>query len=413
MIRAEELMRDLPSGALRDLAIAWSTAASPMAIASAMRGPKTAERVLAVCVTPVMREDLLLLCANPFDPVAHDEVVEAAPLQRLAVLHEREDGQLHVNADIALSVLRELPLEFGFAATLLARLPESARIAVGRAVEVGPRPNHVDSVLDIAASIADPDALMRRVARLTNSDREVLRLALEQGELPDDLDALSPNAPPPLVELEPGAAGDAGLVFRYTHLASGVEQRPVVPLELLEVLPRILEQVPPPPDPVAAKARRRATGQRRAPAKKRDTVEMEQSGQSRATSASSSGKIPNDTLHRRPLDPREASASASGIHSLDPIAQSGSMSVFRDPRSSVSAMTASGAMTPYRLGRVKVIRGASAIVDLETAKVADAAMRDTALAGDVLEIASESLVVLRPGVDARAWAELCALRLGL
>jgi hypothetical protein len=59
------------------------------------------------------------------------------------------------------------------------------------------------------------------------------------------------------------------------------------------------------------------------------------------------------------------------------------------------------------------IQAASAIIDVETAKVAAAVKDDAELAESVLEIVADSLVVLRPDVDAQKWAETCALRLGL
>lgn len=417
MIRAEAILKDAQQERVRALAQAWSAAPSPAAVAAAMRGPEAAKRALAACSTPVMREDLLLLCANPFDPVAYDEVVDAPPFVAIGLLEETEPATLHVNVDIALAAVRSLPLEFGFAATLVARLSDDERTALGRAVEIGPRPSVIEALLDIAASIADPDALMRRVARLTDSQREIVRTALSLGELPDDLDAFPLDAAPPTVTVAEGAAGKLGLVFQYEHLPSGVRSRPVVPLELAEVLPGILEQVPPPPETVAAKARRRPT--RRAPRKKKTSTEsMEQSGSGAQVRSGASSVFPGDSVNfrSRPADSvmrRAADPSKSGAHPNDTLTQSGGMSALRDSLATSAAMTASGAMTPYRLGRVKSVRPASAIVDVETAKVAEAVLRDTTLAGDVLEVKAESLVILRAGVDARAWAERCALRLGL
>ena len=59
----------------------------PAAILAAMRSPDVAERLQRVCESALMLEDLALLCANPFAPVAEDELVEAAPFAEIGRAH--------------------------------------------------------------------------------------------------------------------------------------------------------------------------------------------------------------------------------------------------------------------------------------------------------------------------------------
>lgn len=412
MIRAEDHLRDVPSATISAFAKTWTTAASPMAIASAMRSEKAKDTVFRTATTPVMREDIFLLCANPHDAVADDEVVDPEALTKCGFL-VRVDDELFVNADVALTLIATTPVEYGFAATLVARLSEADRMAVGRGVQIGPRPSPIDAILDISASLTDEAAIMRRVARLPDSHRAVLREALSLGELPDETDGFPLDAAPPTVVPEPGPAGEAGLVFRVAHEEAGLAPRPVIPLELMEVLPRLLSQVPPPPEPVAAKPRRRGTS-RRSSVKKRAADSSAPVALESSAATSSANRMGPDVVTRRAHESATgAAASGSGIASMDPMTQSGNISVLRESLRPGKSMTASGAMTPYRLGRVRSIQPAAAIVDLETAKVAEAAQKDPRLSEDILDVISESLVVLRAGVNAREWAEQCALRLGL
>src|SRR5690606_4645325 len=120
--------------------------------------------------------------------------------------------------------------------------PERATAA--RAMSIGPRPSWVDTVLDTAAEATSRDKVMVQLAHLRDTDRAVLREALELGDLPDDLDELDLSAEPPRVSLDPGAAGQRGLVFRVDVPAAGLTDRPVIPLELAEHLQALLDQVP-------------------------------------------------------------------------------------------------------------------------------------------------------------------------
>ena len=416
-MRAQELLSTLEPPALRKLATALKAdSADQAAIADAMRSVRAGAALMRACTSAVMREDVALLCANPFDTVAVDELVEPSAFTAIGFLIQNAAGEYEVNLDMALSAIRQTPLEFGFFPTLLARLSDAERIKTAKSLEIGPRPTIVDHILDISAALTDPAKLMRTVARLRESEREVVLDALALGELPDELDGFPLDSPAPTVTLDPGAAGRFGLVFWFEHEASGVEARPVVPLEIVETLARALEQVPPPPEVVAAKARKRPGTTTRRPRKKAEEPTpapvpdaLAQSGSGRAV----------DAVFRRAS---ELAPSGANNPFRDPLAGSGGMPRATGPGSRlagsggmapVDPLSTSSANSPFRLGRVSSIRAASAIVDVETAKVAEAVLGDPELASSVLEVVSESLVVLRVGVNARDWAEDCALRLGL
>ncbi len=335
---------------------------------AAMRAPTVSDRLRRLCTTSLTREDLALLCANPFDPVAPDEIADAGAFVRIGLLCER-DGEYHVNIDMALTAVPDLPLEFGFAATLLARLSPQDLATVGRAMEVGPRPSRVEHLLDLAEACRDESKLMRHVARLRDQDRDPVLVALTQGELPDDIGGVSLDLAPPIVTIETGEAGQRGLLFRVAQPDVGLDARPVVALELTELLIDLLGRVPPAPDTVAAPAprrRRRTTSYTRpAPVVEDDTPEPP----------------PEETLRpgvRRP-PPR------------NPFARTPDTSA---GQRSVTAIAA------------------SAVVDLEELRYAEAALRDKELSPAILEVIAENLVVLREGVDVTEWVERCVLRLG-
>lgn len=357
-MRAADLLGAVGAPALEAIADVWGTEPRIVEIEQAMRGPRALDLVLGACRSAMMREDVALLCSNPFDLVAGDELVDASAFTALGFIVETEEGYA-VNLDLALTLAPRLNIEFGFMATLLARLQDEELHAVGKAVEIGPRPSRVELVLDIAEQLLDADRLMRQVAFLRESDRSVIREALEMGELPDDVSAFDPAAPAPLVTLDEGESGRRAIVFWFEDESRDIDARPVVPLELAEGLPGLLEKVPPPPEVVAAKAKQKR--------------------------------------ERRAASPRKSKAATLGIEDL----------VDDSPASTV---THEG---PHRGLRVQRAADACAVVDLESGKTAEAARKDEELGPAVIDIVADHLVILAAGTDARDWAERAALKLGL
>lgn len=371
MMRATEVIAAMDARARGAAAkLIGSEGAEAEHLRAAMRHADVPARLRRICTSSVMKEDLALLCANPFDPVAPDEIADAAAFLRAGLLSER-DGEYHVNIDMALTALPDLPLEFGFTATLLARLSPSELASVGRAMEVGPRPSRVDHLLDLAAACSDEAKVMRHVARLREQDRDPVLIALTMGDLPDDLEGFSLEMAPPMVTLETGEAGQRGLLFRVAQPDVGLDARPVVALELAPMLTALMERVPPAPDAVSApspRRRRRTTSYTRpAPIVVDDTPEPSQA--------------PEETL--RPGVRRAA---------------------MRNPFER-GADTSAGQRTATAVA-------ASAVVDLEEPRYAEAAQRDDELSPAILEVIAENLVVLREGVDVVEWVERCVLRLG-
>ena len=419
-MRAKELIAALSLEEVQTLAESIGAASDAAELRRTMQGPGAYEIAASACVSAVMSEDLMLLCANPFDNVSADELADVAAFEAIGLVARVDGDEYAVNADMALAAAANCSVEFGFAATLIARLDEEERATVAKAMEIGPRPSAIDTILDAAETLVTETTVMKHVAFLKGDERQVLRQALELGELPDDLENFPLDSGPPLVTLDHGEAGRRGLVYWVTHEPSGIEARPVVPLEVAEFLPRILEQVPPPPDVVASKSRRRrpASSSARRSAPKKETASKTASTAAAAPAESvqsvqrsrdpfargDRSGVTRNPFSSRSTDSRVNPASSSGVlKPVDPLAGSGSMSSF----------TSSGSSSPYRLGKVTAIRAASAIVDLETAKVAEAVMKDEELAQSVLEVVADSLVVLRAGIDAQEWAESCAMRLGL
>jgi hypothetical protein len=358
-MRAADLLAALEPEELDAVADNWGVERRSEDILTAMRGRAALGTLLGVCRSAMMREDVALLCANPFDAVAGDELVDVQAFLDLGFIAPVGDA-FAVNLDLAITLAPALNIEFGFAATLLARLEDDELQAVGRAVEIGPRPSRVDLVLDIAEQFVDEQRLMRQVAFLRASDREVIRDALALGELPDDVSAFDPSADAPMVTLDPGETGRRGVVFWFEDPSRDIDARPVVPLELAATLPALLERVPPPPEVVAARAKQKR--ERRAPTARKPK--------------------PDPLLQELGLDTAPAPA----------------------------AVQHEG---PHRGLRVQRAADASAVVDLDSARTALAAQKDEELGPAVLDIVAESLVILRAGVDARDWAERAALKLGL
>ncbi|MFT5993712.1 MAG: hypothetical protein ACJA1R_002646 [Flavobacteriales bacterium] len=371
-MRATEILKGSPLARLRELGGVWGVEAEQKDIIAAMRRDSAADVMRGVCNTPVMREDLALLCSNPFDTVGADEVADATTLQKAGFVHSDGDGGFAVNMDIALALTTEMPFEFGFLATLLARLDGEERATVAKSVSVGPRPSRVDQVFDIAEKLSDESQLIQQVAYLRESDRAVVRRALELGELPDDLSEMNTNASPPMVTLDEGEAGKRGLVFWFEDPERDIDARPVVPIELAAMLPSLLEKVPPPPEVVSGRTINKRE-RRAAPKKKRAPT----------------------TVEALPDVP-----SATPAVSRNPLA------------SSAAALSASPSAAP---GSLRVQRGVNAggIVDLSSGRAAEAARKDEELGESILEVVADSLIVLRAGIDPRDWAERAALKLGL
>ena len=411
-MRAKELVAGLAPTGLRKISSALGVSPDAADVVRAMQGAHVYELAAGACVSAVMNEDLILLCANPFDTVSGDELAEADSFAEIGLISPLGDDEYVVNLDMALAAAPFCSVEFGFAATLIARLAPEERAVVAKAMEIGPRPSAIDTILDSAETLVTETTVMKHVAFLKSDERKVLETALDLGELPDDLENFPLDSSPPLVTLDEGAAGRRGLVFWVSHEASGVDARPVVPLEVAAVLPRILEQVPPPPDVVASKSRRRRTGTTRRPPAKKEAASAAASTESAQPRDWSRDMTPGagrsgatrSLVRSGSADPRENAASSSGVlKPVDPLAGSGS----------ISAFGSSGSHSPYRLGKVTNIKAASALVDVETAKVAQDVMLDEELAESVLEIVADSFVVLRAGVDPQEWAQACAVRLGL
>jgi len=372
-MRAHDIISQLSPRARKALAQALQAeGVTDEALSAAMRAPQLAPLVLKRCGSPVMREDLALLCANPFDPVAPDELIDPDAFVALGMIAEHE-GQFYVNRDMAITMTPSMPLEFGFAATMVARLSHADFSELARAMEIGPRTTHVDYILDIAEACVSDAHVMRQLAHLRASEREAIVEAIGNGELPDDIGELSPSAPPPLVSLDDASAGQRGLVFTFADASRGIDERSVILLELLPRVSALMERVPPAPEAAPARTTRRRT-----------------------TSGSGS---------RTPTQkPRPVAASVTrDVYEDDPPSRTPT------PTSPPSFRRAD--TTPTRSAGSASVQAASGVVDLETARNAEIACRDDELNRSILEVVAENLVVLRPGVDIDDWVERAAARL--
>ena len=345
------------------------------ALAAAMRASTLYDQVLRHCHGSVMREDLALLCANPFDAVESGELSEPDVFERMGLIESIGPGQFDINLDMALTLQPQMPLEFGFAATLLARLDSPSLTTLAKTLGFGPRPNHVDHLLDLAQACQDDNSVMMQVARLNRRERLSILDALDFGELPDDPSGVAPDARPPLVTLDPGDAGKRGLVFWLEQEDAGTEKRPVVVLEVMPRLQSILDRVPMPPETVSAKAApkrtRRATGTRT------------------RTTNTNTDAVPEGYAMPEPASP--------------PIPPTPTFRRIDEPvRPSFSSTVA-----PVRAATVQGIAG---VIDLEEPRYAELALRDPELRPAMLEVVAETLVVIRHGYDLNDWAERFATR---
>jgi hypothetical protein len=333
-----------------------------------MRSPDVRAPVRRICHSPLLLEDLTLLCANPFDPVRQGEVSDAALFARFALLHPTGPGAWAVNLDLALALLPVMPLEFGFAATLIARLSSTAQTELARMLEISPRPNPTDFLLDLAEACRTPARVGNQLARLHGRDRQIIREALAAGELPDDPAKIPPGAAPPTVSLDASPAGARGLVFRVDHPALGLAQRPCVALELQPSLAALMDRVPEPPEVVAARA---------APKRTRRT-----------------------TIPRARTTNTEAVRTPTPSHDFVTLANQPPPSFRRidEPH------------RPSATGRSAHVQAIAGVVDLEEPRIAEAVLRDPELRGAVLEIVAETLAVIRAGFHLQEWAETAAAR---
>lgn len=228
-------------------------------LSAAMRSDALASIVHAKLRTRALQDDLALLCANPFDPVAETDVSDIVALCRLGLLSPTSPGLWSVNLDMALTLVPTTSLEFGFAPTLLARLSAEDFKSTARALQVSPQKTRVDYILALADEMCRASTLTRVIMQLREEEREPLREALAAGELPDAPEGWTAKSPPPTVQVHASDVGRRGLVLQIAQPSVGVEMRAIVPLESMDLLPDILAQTPAPPPVITKTVRRRTT----------------------------------------------------------------------------------------------------------------------------------------------------------
>lgn len=377
-MRAAEIIQRRDAAARRAIAQALRLETSdPAALTAQMRGDGIETTMRRMCKSAIMIEDLALLCANPVDPVASDEMARPDVFEQAGFVEAVDETMFEVNLDVALTLIASMPIEFGLTMTLLGRLSSAELSQVARAVEIGPRPSQIDLIVDVAAALGDKRKLMTQVAHLRASDRAVIEEALALGDLPERTTPADARLGPPKVTLEPGEAGARGLVYRFEHAERNIASRPVVPVELREQLAEALRTVPPPPEVVARKAP--APREKRvAPTPRVKSPSESTSPRSRQSAASAPlvGLLPS-------LDARRTEARAGVVEAPAPI-----------PRRPVQVIPISG------------------FVELESQKAVDQAFRDAELGEAIVDVVGEATVLIRPGVDPHEWAERYALRYG-
>lgn len=385
-MRARDLIEKRSPAARKLIALRLGAdSAEPSALLTAMQSPRVARALEKLCTSAVMWEDLVLLSANPYDVVAEGELVAPALFEESGLIEPCEGGW-EVNLDLALAFAPSVPLEFGYAATLLARLDTVALARVARAMEIGPRPSPIDYVLDIAEACTDPTRIQRQLAHLRSADRQPLREALALGELPDGIEQLSADTRPPVVTVDTSEAGSRGLLFRIAQPERGIAERAVVPLETLDRLGDLMDRVKPPPDVVAAPAPRK-----------------------RSTTSTTRPKPVAVAAPPEPLLAQTPVPTPSWMPDVTPLpgfgpASSGGLRKTPDARASGSG--------PGRALRAAHVRACVGVVDLESPRLAEAARKDPELGPSVLAVVAGNLVVLHEGVDLRDWVERAAARVG-
>lgn len=359
---------------------------STEALLAAMRSPELTGHVFQQCDSALMREDVALLAANPFDTVQSDELVEPAGFRRIGLVEPRSGREFVVNLDMALAIVPAVPIEFGFMLTLLARLEPDALLQLARRIGLGPRPNRGDLLIDLAQLLTSRDAVLPRLARLSSSDRKILHEALGAGELPDDLDSLDHEGDCPGVVLDAGPAGQLGLVFLIDQPARGEDPRPVVPLELQQHLAAWLEEVPPAPEVRQEKAR--APRRSRAPKSAPETEPV-------------LPRVDPDELRRmRDAGAPRPRASTMELPGLN-------MSSGRSTASTRSRP----APQPARATRSVAGTTVGAWVDLKEAGAVATIRMDQSLSAGIADIVDDRYILLRPDVQAESWVTRCAMRL--
>jgi hypothetical protein len=395
-VRAAEIVeRRGPEGAQALHAALRAMSPSPADLVEAMRGPGIVTIVNRACRTIGSREDLGLLIANPWEPVGEDEIDHAPIFDRLGLI-ERVDDAWHVNVDMALALVASTPWEFGFAATLIARLGSEDTKTLSRAVEVGPRPHPIDFVVEAATAAIEPERVRRHVAHLTAAERAPLRAAITLGELPDEVSGASDDDVIAHVTLDPGGAGQRGLLFWIAWPDRENDARPLVPLELQTRLEEWLDEIPPAPDVERVRSRKQPT--------RRTTSRRTSSTTSRPGVSTGRGGVPRT---EPPSTDRLAAVAAK------PLARS-QVSTGSPARMPAGEPTLRGPMTTTGGSRAipaASVCAAAALVDLESPRLANLARQDAELGRAVLEVVADTMVVLREGVDAADWAERCAIRL--
>lgn len=457
-MRATELLKGCTQEQRRQIAGLLNADDSTIEVlVQTMRSPRVREAALAMCTSPRLVEDLWLVAANPFDPIRDDELHNASLFADIGLIaRDSRPGRWRANLDFALTLVRESPVEFGFCATLLARLPSQELVTVARAMEIGPRGSIVDYLLEITAACIDRQRLNDHVAHLRKSQREVIEDALRLGELPDHLDDVSPATPLPTVTLDDGPAGQRGLVFRFVQRGRGIHERTVVPLESMKSMRELLDSVPAPPEvpaPRRPSQRKRPTPVRDAGGSERerlvstmtdslrtDTVRAESIRNETTRSAPSAGRSSthaDESLPRalpRATAPNTSSftsntptgdrpawpgfAGLSGLPSLNVAAANAAVQQAKSGRSTGGSKRRSddrpalSQSSGQRLTRGIQGAPASGIVDLELAKFTEAVRNDDEFNADIVEIVGDNLVVLAPGVDVQDWVERVAEKLG-
>lgn len=385
-MRATELVQRRSDAARRRISAALEVDGWDLdAIVQAMRSPRVARHIELTCQQPALREDLWLIAANPFDPILPDEVVDADRLLDIGLIEEVA-GQFEVNVDFALTLAPLSPVEFGFCATLLARMPSTDLALTARAVEVGPRASMVDYILDIASECINVEAVNRRLAHLRAAERTILEEALALGDLPDSIEGLDSGTARPEVSCELSPAGQRALVFLVGQPARGIARRPVVPLELAESLRDLLVKVPPAPE----------VDVRRVPTRRRRTRVSEPT--TRNTQAT----------HRVPLT---LTGESIPLPIALPLAPAPFSTPTNDRTTATGERSAVTTVQANALHRYVQGRPAAGVVDLEEPRFAEAARNDAELGAAILEVVAQNLVVLRPGTDVSDWAERAAEKL--
>lgn len=347
-MRAEALVQAASSDALAELLKVWGSELGREGIPQAMRAANAWERVKARVRAAAAREDIVQVCANPFDPLTKNDIHDPKPLLRIGLISALSDESYAVNLDLALALIPRFSAEYGFASTLLARLTDADFQVVARAWEVSPTTNRTERLLAVAGAWSNPAMLRKRVASLVEAERNVLQEALDLGGLNDD-PAWTLDQNPPQVSLDGIASSLRGLLVRFHHEDLDVSPRLLVPLEVEAPLREALANVSV-PEVVTKKPRAKA-------------------GSSPATTVKPSAKT----------------------KTIEPVVVPTSV--------------------PEPIARKAQVISASAIVDLGEGGNAKRLRENWELWSDVATMFDKRRVILKSGVDAAKWAQRAAIAL--